>query len=369
MSDSAFVADFDGPIADTATPLRGHLIEVPTIVRIKPSALGRMGLYLARPNLRRIFLVRSHGLVPAFVDTLRTSTANTGVELCGQCEVSEASVEAAVELLGVLPSASQAIVGLGGGKALDVAKYLASLSGLSYFAVPTSLSNDGFCSPRASLTLRGRRTSLPTRLPDAVIVDTEVCLGAPVSLWCSGVGDLVAKLTAVRDWKLAFHARGTPVNDLAALMSDASVYQFMARPSRDLEGLRLLATALMLNGVAMEIAGSSRPASGSEHLISHALDQLTPRSLLHGLQVGVATYIVSRLQHNQSDLIASLFQHTGFWDVVRENPFRKRDWLDAVRQAPSIKADFYTVLSERDQTPEVEEIIDNDSNLRGCFSG
>src|SRR5262249_1797082 len=215
--------------------MKSHLIEVPTIVRIKPGALGRMGLYLARPTLRRTFLVFSHGLVPAFLDTLRTSTAAAGVELGGQCEVTEASVEAAVQLLGALPPDSQAIVGLGGGKALDVGKYLASLSGLSYFAVPTSLSNDGFCSPRASLTLRVRRPSLPTSLPAAVIVDTEVCLGAPAPLWCSGVGDLVAKLTAVRDWKLAFHARGTPVNDLAALMSDASVYQFMANPTRDLE--------------------------------------------------------------------------------------------------------------------------------------
>ena len=335
---------------------------------MKPGALGRVGTYLARPNLRRIFLVRSHGLVPDFVDTLTKSTANAGVELLGQCEVTEISVEAAVQLLGALPRGTQAIVGLGGGKALDVGKYLASLSGLSYFAVPTSLSNDGFCSPQASLTLCGRRKSLPTGLPNAVIVDTEVCLGAPIPLWCSGVGDLAAKLTAVQDWKLAFHARGTPVNDLAALMSDASVYQFMASPTRDPEGVRLLATALMLNGVAMEIAGSSRPASGSEHLISHALDEITARPGLHGLQVGVATYIVSRLQHNQSDLIARLFRQTGFWEVIRQNPFCKREWLEAVRQAPSIKDDFYTILSERDQTAAVEKIIEEDSNLRGCFT-
>jgi glycerol-1-phosphate dehydrogenase [NAD(P)+] len=334
---------------------------------MKPGALGRIGLYLARPNLRRVFLVLSEGLPPHFVDTFTKSTADAGVELLGRCEVTDASVEAVVQLLGALPRGTQAIIGLGGGKALDVGKYLASLGGLSYFAVPTSLSNDGFCSPQASLTLCGRRKSLPTGLPDAVIVDTEVCLGAPVALWCSGVGDLVSKLTAVRDWRLAFHARGTPVNDLAALMSDASVYQFIARPTRDPEGARLLAIALMLNGVAMEIAGSSRPASGSEHLISHALDHITTRPALHGLQVGVATYIVARLQQNQSDLIARLFQQTGFWDTVRRNPFSKREWLEAVRQAPSVKDDFYTILSERDQTEAVEKIMEEDTNLRGCF--
>jgi glycerol-1-phosphate dehydrogenase [NAD(P)+] len=125
----------------------------------------------------------------------------------------------------------------------------------------------------------------------------------------------------------------------------------------------------MLNGVAMEVAGSSRPASGSEHLISHALDHITAQPGLHGIQVGVATYIVSRLQHNQTDRISRLFEQTGFWDVVRQNPFCKCEWLQAVCQAPSIKDDFYTILSEQDQTPEVERIIEEDSNLRGCFAG
>lgn len=336
---------------------------------MKPGALGRIGLYLARADLHRIVLVQSHGLVPAFVDTLKASTADAGVELLGQYDVTDASVEAATQLLGALPGGPQAIIGLGGGKALDVGKYLALLSGLSYFAVPTSLSSDGFCSPQVSLTLCGRRRSLPAGLPDAVIVDTEVCLGAPVQLWCSGVGDLVAKLTAVRDWKLAFQARGTPVDDLAALMSDASVFQFIARPTRDQQGIRLLATALLLNGVAMAIAGSSRPASGSEHLISHALDAISTRPALHGLQVGVATYIVSRLQQNQSDVIARLFEDTGFWEVVRQNPFSQPEWIEAVRQAPLINDDFYTILSERDQTAAVDTIIDEDPNLRGCFTG
>jgi len=188
------------------------------------------------------------------------------------------------------------MIGVGGGKALDVAKYTASLAGLPYFAVPTSLSNDGFSSPQASLTLEGKRRSLPTGLPEAVVVDLAVCQGAPRTLWHSGVGDLCSKFTAVSDWKLAFHRRGVPVNDLAALMSDASVFQFMANPVLDEQGIRLLATALMLNGVAMEIAGSSPPASGSEHLISHALDMSGARQRLHGLQTGTAAYLVSSLQ-------------------------------------------------------------------------
>lgn len=335
---------------------------------MKERALARMGLYLRRAGLMRAFVAHSSGLVPAFLETLRRSAADHGIEIVAAFEVAEGSVESAMDLLGSLPPGTQAIVGLGGGKALDTAKYLANVSSLLYFAVPTSLSNDGFCSPQSSLTLKGKRRAFQTGLPYAVIVDTDVCLGAPLPLWCSGVGDLAAKLTAVRDWKLAFHARGVPVNDLAALMSDATVYQFLSRPARDPEGIRLLATALLLNGVAMEIAGSSRPASGSEHLISHALDRITARPRLHGLQVGVATYIVSQLQKNQTECIARLFSDTGFWGIVRESPFSRSEWLEAVRLAPSVKTDFYTILSERDCYGEIVRIMDEDPHLRGCFA-
>ncbi len=347
--------------------MKKAFIQVPELVRIKPGALDRMGIYLARGGHRRVFLLASEGLPEAIRGSFAASLAARGVEIQAALEVAEASVECAVRLLGGLPRGCEAITGLGGGKALDTAKYVASLAGLPYYAVPTSLSNDGFCSPQSSLTLDGRRRSLPTGLPGAVIVDTAVCLRAPKALWCSGVGDLVAKLTAVRDWKLAFHARGTPVNDLAALMSDATVYQFIANPARDPAGMQLLATALMLNGVAMEIAGSSRPASGSEHLISHALDQMGGAPRLHGLQVGTAAYMVSRLQNNQHERIASLFERTGFWDVAAAQPFSRRQWLDAVRLAPSMKDGYYTVLSERDCVPEVERMIAEDPNLRRCF--
>ncbi len=205
-------------------------------------------------------------------------------------------------------------------------------------------------------------------MPFGVAIDTEICLAAPEILWLSGVGDLVAKLTAVADWKLAFNAVGTLVDDFAALLSDATVFQFIARPRRDLEGVRLLGTSLMLNGIAMEVCGSSRPASGSEHLISHALDSLGRRPRLHGLQVGTAAYLVSLLQDRNAGMIADLFGKTGFWDAVAADPFPLAYWLEALRRAPSIKQDFYTVLSSRDCLPEAEQHLRTDPHLRRCVT-
>jgi glycerol-1-phosphate dehydrogenase [NAD(P)+] len=344
---------------------------IPSLVRVKPGALDRMGIYAERHEFMRVVLFFSQDLDDRLMGRLTASLRSRNIQILQQMPVESISFEKVTELFRQSPRNADAIIGFGGGKALDVAKYIAFLYRLPYLSVPTSLSNDGFCSSQSSLTFGDQRHPLPSAMPFGVILDTGVCLNAPEILWHSGVGDLVSKFTAVTDWKMAFHAAGTPVDDFAALLSDASVYQFIARPKRDLEGMTLLGTALLLNGISMSICGSSRPASGSEHLISHALDSESKRPRLHGLQVGVATYLISLLQDRNSGQnsgrIAALFDATGFWRAIANDPFDRAEWLEAARIAPSIKSDFYTVLSSRDCLPEIETALHSDPNLRQCF--
>ncbi len=347
--------------------LRPTQISIPTLVRVKEGALDRLGTYLARDERRAVAVLISAGLQSPIPNRVDASLKEHGIDSRCWIEVLDNDIESCARLFADLPGKLSAIVGVGGGKALDVAKYVGFLGRLPYYAVPTSLSNDGFCSPQSSLTIRGKRRSLPASLPYGVIIDTTVCLQAPRILTLSGVGDLVAKFTAVRDWKLAFHQTGEPVNDFAALLSDGSIHAYLSHPKFDVEGIRLLATALMLNGISMEMCGSSRPASGSEHLISHALDAISTRPRLHGLQVGIATYIVSILQELNTSRIAALFETTGFWNAVAEDPFSRAEWLEAIRAAPAIKPDYYTVLSTRDVLAEVERLLSDDPYLRRCF--
>jgi glycerol-1-phosphate dehydrogenase [NAD(P)+] len=346
--------------------MRRSFIQIPEIVRIEVGAIDQVGAELARARHSPVVLMHSTALLPEAMHRVEQSLSHFEIPQAYCVEVTDASVEVALNIFDSLPAAGRAIVGVGGGKALDTAKYVALLANLPYYAVPTSLSNDGFCAPQSSLTLGGRRRSLPAHIPYALVVDTDICRQAPLELWCSGVGDLAAKLTAVTDWRLALAARGTPMNDFAALLSDATVFQFLGRPTRDTEGTSLLATALMLNGIAMEMAGSSRPASGSEHLVSHALDKITQTPHLHGLQVGVATYISLHLQQGDVERLRALFTSTGFWDVVARAPFSRSEWLEATRRAPTVKDDFYTVLSSRDCLGEVEHLLSHDEHLRRC---
>lgn len=347
--------------------LRPTQIAIPTLVRVKEGALDRLGTYLGRAGHGKVAVLVSEGLHPPLQERVARALEGQGIEAVAWLEVSDTDVGSAARWFASLPGETRAVVGVGGGKALDVAKYVGFLGRLPYYAVPTSLSNDGFCSPQASLTVRGKRRSLPAALPFGVVIDTAVCRDAPRVLTLSGVGDLVAKFTAVRDWKIAFHRTGEPVNDFAALLSDGSIHGLLSHPRFDLDGIRLLATSLLQNGIAMEICGSSRPASGSEHLISHALDARSARPRLHGLQVGVATYLVSLLQGGHTDRIAGLFDVTGFWDAIAEDPFSRSEWLQAIRAAPSVKEGYYTVLSSRDVLPEAESVLRSDRHLVRCF--
>lgn len=341
-------------------------VSIPGLVRIKPGALDRVGVYLRRVECERVALIHSNELPVAIVDRLMRGLQDERIALSHVEIIREASYEEARSIAAELPDI-QCLLGLGGGKAIDAAKHIGSLTKTSTIAIPTSLSNDGFCSPQSSLTEAGKRISRASNMPSGVVVDTAVCLDAPKHLWLAGIGDLVSKLTAVRDWKLAFHRHNTPVDDFAALLSDASVFQLIDRPDFDVAGMQRLATALMLNGVAMSICGSSRPASGSEHLISHALDSISQRPRLHGLQVGVASYLVSQLHGIGTTEIRSVFTQSGFWEAIRSDPFSRREWRTAIQLAPTMKDDFFTILSVTDQTEILMQLIDNDPILQNCF--
>ncbi|WP_437312887.1 hypothetical protein [Sorangium sp. So ce385] len=116
--------------------------------------------------------------------------------------------------------------------------------------------------------------------------------------------------------------------------------------------------------------GSGRRASSASGGCppSARSSQTSGRPRLHGLQVGTAAYVVSQLQGRDTDPIAAVLDATGFWGVIRADPFSLDAWLEAVRVAPEIKPGYYTVLLPRDCVSEVEAILRTDPRLKGCFA-
>jgi len=339
-------------------------IQIPSRLRIKPHALYKVGKYLRKDGFSRIALFYGEGVKTLVGQQMEISLDSS--EICVDAEetVLRNAVEDVVSSAFRLPHEVGAIVAVGGGVAIDYAKYAGFLTRLPVIAVPTAISNDGFASPGASLYVDGKRTSCKATIPFGVVIDTTVIAGSPPRFTYSGIGDLISKYGAIADWKLAYHTTGEPVNDFAAMISLQSVANLVNHPVKaisDLGFLQLVGGALVMSGVAMEVSGSSRPASGAEHLISHAYEQVAGKPSMHGLQVGVAALGTMWLQNNPDrETVLHVFKETGFTEFMSDNKLDRGAFLEAIRLAPSVKPGYYTVLSQPGAVGKLQEYVASD---------
>ena len=247
------------------------------------------------------------------------------------------------------------VVGVGGGGPLDVAKFAAANERLAFLSVPTSPSNDGIASPIA--VIRGQRSleSLPARMPIGVIADLDVLQQAPAACIRAGVGDLLANLSAVADWELACLRGRDRMDDFARLLSRTAAEAMLryadgegsVEPSSP-ELLQTLIDGLVLSGVAMEIAGSSRPCSGAEHLFSHALDRVAASPAMHGTQVGIGTLIMSVLRGQDCEALRDSMSRLGLALSGREAGIQDDEVVEGMMRARETRPDRYTLLDELD---------------------
>ena len=342
-------------------------IDIPYLLKIGEGKLSKIGKYLSDKELDRIALFTGEGIEKIIGTSFQEGLDAYSIETVLKKEVTDIDLENIARCAFSLPACVEAVVGIGGGKALDYAKYAAYLLKLPYIAVPTVMSNDGFCSPSSSLTVFGKRKSVKSGIPFGVVIDLNIIKTNPDIFLYSGIGDMVSKITALRDWKDAFRKKGEHFNDFAALMAYNSLDILFLKHSFDIrapEFQRSLANSLLISGVAMEMAGSSRPASGSEHLVSHALDAVSAHPKAHGIQVGVATYLCALLQKNDNLAdVVSVLTNTGFLDFAEKDPFDRAGFEKALKMAPSIKPDYYTVLSEDDSFDRAIRFLDTDKIL------
>lgn len=254
------------------------------------------------------------------------------------------------------------VLAVGGGRPIDVAKLAAARAAVDVVALPTVLSHDGMCSPVASLVgSDGVRRSVGAAMPAGVVVDTEIVRHAPPRFLRAGLSDLLSNLTAIEDWRRSSRATGETVDELAvsiAAMSATSVLDIEWPPTPD--DLELVARGLVMSGLAMEIAGNSRPCSGAEHLISHALDELRPASgPMHGEQVALGIALLSPVHHGvATDHILAVLDRVGMRAAFAELGLDREILTAALRRAPATRPDRYTILDELDLTEEtMDEMI------------
>jgi glycerol-1-phosphate dehydrogenase [NAD(P)+] len=253
-------------------------------------------------------------------------------------------------------SGADAVVAIGGGRLLDLAKLAAARAGLTVVAVPTQLSHDGICSPVAVVRDdSGAAQSLGGIAPRFVYLSLPTLMKATVASARAGLGDLMANPLALKDWALAAE-RGLATIDQRAW--DLSVESFeLIKPhlhddpvavSQDPAFVRKLAEALVLSGMSMIASGDSRPASGGEHEISHALDLHFGSPALHGAQVAFGCIFSAALYGEDVGAFRKQLAHLGLPQHPKELGLTEEDAVRLLLAAPDTRPGRFTVLEEAD---------------------
>ncbi|WP_266075337.1 NAD(P)-dependent glycerol-1-phosphate dehydrogenase [Haladaptatus caseinilyticus] len=239
------------------------------------------------------------------------------------------------------------LVGVGGGKAIDIAKMASDEIKRGFVSIPTAASHDGIVSGRGSIPEKDTRHSVAAEPPLAVVADTEILADAPWRLTTAGCADIISNYTAVKDWRLANRLQNVEYSGYSAALAEMTAEMLVDNADSIKPGLEesawVVTKALVSSGVAMSIADSSRPASGAEHLFSHQLDRIAPDAALHGHQVGVGSIITEYLHGGNWRGIRDALETIGAPTTADELGIDAETVVEALTTAHEIR-DRYTIL-------------------------
>jgi len=326
-------------------PLLARMIAAPLTIDVRRDAVANLGALLAD---RRI---ATEGRVAVAVGPGQGDSIAAELDL-GACEVfrvADAAVDSAVLLGKQLRAGSyEAVAGIGGGRTIDVTKFAAHMAGIPMVAVATNLAHDGIASPVSSLEHESGKGSFGVAMPVAVVVDLDRVRAGPARLIRSGVGDVVSNLSAAADWELAARHAGERVDGLALMLARSAAEAVLHQPGsiESDDVVTVLAEALVLSGMAMSVAGSSRPCSGGEHEIVHAIDELYPGAANHGELAGVGALFCTFLrgEAHRCELISACLARHGLPRTPADLGLSVAEFTNAVTHAPATRPGRYTIL-------------------------
>lgn len=345
-----------------AVPRDSHYMQLPREVLIGKNVAPLVGETLTRLGFRGpALVVTGHKVVSIAGGTVLESLQRSGFK-SSTILVDNATTDQVARVENEIRSVKPDIViGVGGGKDIDIAKLSSMKASTRFLSVPTAASHDGIASPLVSMKGLDRPYSYVAHAPIAIVADISIISKSPYPLIRSGCGDVVAKYTAVRDWKLAHRIKNEYYGDYAAELALMSARLVMRNASSiramSDSGVHTLVEGLISCGVAMSIAGTSRPCSGAEHLFSHALAMIAPKPALHGEQCGVGTIMCAYLHGANWQLIRGVLHTIGGPTTAKELGIEPEYIIRALTMAHSIRPERYTILGESGLTKEAAERV------------
>lgn len=251
------------------------------------------------------------------------------------------------------------MIGVGGGSVIDVTKLASYNLKKPFISVPTCASHDGIASPRASLKHRTGSVSKTAVSPVGVLADTSIINKAPYRMLASGCADVISNISAVKDWKLASNLKDEEFSSHAAVLATTAAELVMDHaeeigPNSE-KSVWFSVKAMIVSGVAMSVAGSTRPASGAEHMFSHMLDHLGPgimlkgrkrKKPLHGEQCGVGAILMECLRDDDWEKVRDTLKKIGAPTSSEELGISRKKIVEALVRAHEIRTERYTILGE-----------------------
>ncbi|WP_347550105.1 iron-containing alcohol dehydrogenase family protein [Pseudalkalibacillus hwajinpoensis] len=338
-------------------------IPIPTILEIRSGIRHQLGSILTKHDFKNALFLFDDFTYREYAASFHNEM--TGIKVTCHKMTSTLTIEELIRFAFKLET-YDVVLSMGGGMVIDYGKYIAFSKKIPFISLPTSASNDGFASSNCSLIVNGKKTTVPAQVPYGIIADLEVIQGAPAHFLLAGVGDLMSNITALYDWEFEErHGKGY-VNAFASMLSKKAVNSFIRTPMTNITDpifIKELVSSLTMGGIATVISGNSAPISGSEHHISHALDKHAKHPHMHGIQVGIATYIMAHVQEHRAERIEKVFDRTGFFTYVNEIGLKKSDLRDAIEFAPNVKPNRYTYLHDPQYQEKALSFLEKDDRL------
>jgi len=268
------------------------------------------------------------------------------------------------------------LLGVGGGSVIDVTKLASYELSKPFVSVPTSAAHDGIASPRASLKHSKGSVSKTAKPPLAVLADTKIISKAPYRMIASGCADVISNVSAVMDWELAYRLKGEEYSSHAAVLATTAA-QLVIDHAEDIsaeaeESSWIAVKAMIVSGVAMSVAGNTRPASGSEHMFSHMLDHLGPgimlkgrkrKKPLHGEQCGIGAIMMVYLHGKNWEEIRDSLETIGAPTTSEELGVTKKKIVEALVRCQEIRPERYTILGETGLTSDAAKNVAKETGV------
>jgi len=330
-----------------------HTMELPRLIVVGEKNIGKIGNFLKSLNdAKKVSLISGSNVKKIVQKKIDESLASSNIKKSWYLsKINDAKSIKEIEK-NVRKNKTNLLIGVGGGRSVDIAKMIAFNLDKPFVSIPTSASHDGIASPFVSV--KGEKPhSMVATAPLGVFVDVDIIKKAPKELLASGCGDLIAKITAVHDWQLGNSKTGEYYGRYSAhlaLMSAKILIENSSRFAKKGPDVREIVEALISAGVASCIAGSSRPCSGAEHLFSHAVDKLEPGVGLHGEKCGIGAIMIAKLQGQDWKNIVKTLKAVGAPTTAKEIGLKSNILAKALTIAQSLRPERYTILNQVNMT-------------------